>query len=1455
MAEKTYISQSVQNTILARLDSGIYSKFNAIGGQRGVGVVSDATDPEIMYLSGTIEVTKQSFGGGYNSILERSEMPEIYNSDLSPLQSAERYDDETRYRGLVLRNQQEAFKERYKIRRYGYEGLDKQNLASDSIFEAIGNDRCEKQFYNTNNYFKYIKIDVSSSLNPKIKNTIRIGSHPLQVNRNFMTPIISGNRINKSMKMMGSYFPDYFVSNFGDSEKGMYLAPMDMIYCQPEKGLDEFSPGYEQLPRIFVPDGYITGSDAYALGNDKYFCGDPDGGRNICIFRPTVFDISLSGSSEPKAKYAFIVSESNIHLPYKLRHLEDFITNHSYKYVYSGAKPSSQTSLLGVLSDICVISPNDYFQRAGKKYSLEKKFYYEFNNSSSNGYMSHVIPQAVTVKSAYPFHLTVNFANETASIPYIIKRKSVLAPVYLSSIYGLSIIGGIDSDFDWLKLSGPISATLPFFNDVYQSLYGINCGESIVFTNLNEAGRYFNYGLDLYGSGLDAGKTFETFQVEITGNLTLADNANPIFNYCNTSSQYILINPEKSSEGVYNGLSMYYSGFFNTQSFNCADYASASIDMTSYPTMSIRVDWDVPFNKKYFLGEDGVDDQKISYKDSIDYLYRKMVDRSQYDYGESLFRTSMIAMDQRLVFRENSTGSWSDKKFEAPFKYLSGELGLADAIIYYQSSSFVPLRWTVGWQSEYSCFTRSNVYGDNVHPQVYNFLPYVYNENHPGRAENIESYWKSFYAWSDNYGDAKYFPNARVIPGIYPFRESFNTIKNRTELMAATKDVFRKSPLERTFQYPAYLLTASISPDCYYFARTFRHKLQNFDFSEMKSSEQEKVLWNQMFRMVTASTYNIQDGIEGNYGFVNYIKNQGSLEELGLIKFKAASTSSVDFPRPLSIDNELSKSEIRAHYDIMKNSCYTIFLQYPMSLANIVPISGAFALPTKFEFSPVTYSFSVNTYGYEQINMSPDAPALMEKCKNREISTSDYHPYTMGTNGYSFIFTNLDGSAPRKLTGSMVVLNPITSHSIPRQDMCCFGSLTYKRVQMHSTASVVKLDGNFNCSKSGTIEIYELSGNDMRIANRAHIMGRKGDTYGGVAFPYYTTEYVDQFPKYIFDYAGTGTEGGESSIGTAGYFNWAGNEYIDPSNDYTSENPLTRTIAFPYVDFYQHNKFDWIMDAVPAASSVVLYQGNCVFEHDQFRHSGRTISKLFTSTMDTRYAWQPDNHFVNLPVVRMHFADLNYPEVMITHLTGPGMQHGYINTYTSSIQGVPNNAPSGSHSYIAKMYMFRSSGYGTFMFDESGETKGYDEYAKLINHRFNKLNSEFGVPARMSPRYTFGIGDRNIWASSNTKIYPYFSNSNTVDNPAIPQFKDNPFAHSCEFGRNNRAYYMNHGFGQFRHLLEGQCCMIQSGSKTKDYTVRVVSSSGDNTTITFYPTMSFPTNEYGNNAAYPPIGG
>ena len=274
-----------------------------------------------------------------------------------------------------------------------------EQLISTAINEPIGDELYERGAHRFLESFKTLKFKVSSSLTPDTTNEFQIGVHPLQPVRPYRMP----------------RFPDGSGVAFIDDGE-LPIGPFGLHDIDPIEGSEFFEPGRMQLPRVFVPEHYITGtygnsSSIASAKNTSYnqeWAADPKGGSVLSHWCPHNISYRAIGSS-------LNISSSN------------------YSFSPISFLDDNQRIFPSVLQ---LSEVNDYFSRIGDKYSIVHKQTYGIHSGSGNGLREVFVGQNdptvagktnMTVASAYAFSASITFYSTSGG--YIVASKS-FGPYY-----------------------------------------------------------------------------------------------------------------------------------------------------------------------------------------------------------------------------------------------------------------------------------------------------------------------------------------------------------------------------------------------------------------------------------------------------------------------------------------------------------------------------------------------------------------------------------------------------------------------------------------------------------------------------------------------------------------------------------------------------------------------------------------------------------------------------------------------------------------------------------------------------------------------------------------------------------------------------------------------------------------------------------------------------------------
>jgi hypothetical protein len=346
---------------------------------------------------------------------------------------------------------------------------DNQQLISTAINEVVGDELCERNIYKFFESLKTIKFLVSSSLTPSIVNEVRVGCSPLQPVRPY-----------EMVKFPSCSFA------FGDYSR-VPIGPYDMHNIEPNVGNEIFEPNRTQLPRMFVPEHYITGTLGGATkdnDNTTYnsaWAAAPEGGKVISHWQP--HNVSFTaGSSNIRATSSFLNAPGAYN--------DNLISGDA---LFPSIKSMSEI--------------NDYWFRNNQKYSVVHKQTYNpisgsglaLTSSLDNVYVGHKTPSDagkinVGALSAYTFTMSIDFYSCSSGVvaasksfgPYYSQPEFIynaagrLANVDLPDGYFGQVPTGLDQNSNYIWSFGHSSS---YDVDSYGYYRRIS---SVVYDNFSE---------------------------------------------------------------------------------------------------------------------------------------------------------------------------------------------------------------------------------------------------------------------------------------------------------------------------------------------------------------------------------------------------------------------------------------------------------------------------------------------------------------------------------------------------------------------------------------------------------------------------------------------------------------------------------------------------------------------------------------------------------------------------------------------------------------------------------------------------------------------------------------------------------------------------------------------------------------------------------------------------------
>jgi hypothetical protein len=258
-----------------------------------------------------------------------------------------------------------------------------EQLISTAINEPIGDELYERGTHKFLESFKTLSFKVSSSLTPTLINEFQIGVHPLQIVRPYSMP----------------KFPQGSNVSFIDDVQ-LPVGPFGIQDVEPLEGLDFFEPCRKLIPRIFVPEHYITGALGGATedsSNTLYnpeWAADPEGGRVWSHWgqhTTSIGSVNVAGNISELYTTSSFFGETNASSDLKKRSFSNGLFDR-------GIRP-----IVKSLSEF-----NDYFQRTNQKYSIAHKQTFNVLSGSGNGLRS-VGVRFAGVHAAYPFSASLTF--------------------------------------------------------------------------------------------------------------------------------------------------------------------------------------------------------------------------------------------------------------------------------------------------------------------------------------------------------------------------------------------------------------------------------------------------------------------------------------------------------------------------------------------------------------------------------------------------------------------------------------------------------------------------------------------------------------------------------------------------------------------------------------------------------------------------------------------------------------------------------------------------------------------------------------------------------------------------------------------------------------------------------------------------------------------------------------
>lgn len=714
--------------------------------------------------------------------------------------------------------------------------------------------------------------------------------------------------------------------------------------------------------------------------------------------------------------------------------------------------------------------------------------------------------------------------------------------------------------------------------------------------------------------------------------------------------------------------------------------------------------------------------------------------------------------------------------------------------------------------------------------------------------------------FSDNYGDVRNFPNAMVVPGTRPFREDKSLFVSKSydltkgTIYWANKNVDTETQSQKLF---------FIGND-------------NLDLAKLEKVDPDYC------RSLYASNYNSSDknifgiGLEGSYGFKNYIRNEGvehnqviydaMLATLGrdqpswfgdgqtktfyyctdfygltkddlLLLYNSYRDNVVDFKdifvhsSSVAQNNKRLAVDRRIPPDYLSNMSHTIYLQYPKSYATAS--SGIAA---------VTYSFvrngpsTISNYGRLSLENVADFNntsflfTLMSESSDAktELATNNKDVITFNNKDSNFIFVQDSSSIGTALeVGTSAHMPNETSNNLLTNsygDFIVRASLTDKRKWTFASLSS-SIDDPTVAHGDGAGTKFKFYAPNAYKLNNAQI---------GIAC---SSSVVSQFGSDI-----STDNGYASSSGTMGYFS----DKLGPNIDFSSIGTLhRRVIENSSIDFSLLNTFNWIAEPTMVSSQINCWSGTARIVASSSRQEiTGTTGNVYPINNNSRDRIKSDA-FVNLPVINASFANLQPYNIVAS----PGRAGGSVNStkgehYSASVVyggtgsmifGVKTLNQS-SVFEPATIYMRR---FSVEQYQKTQPGYGDDNYIRRVNQKIlHDLGVRVLTESYSNPEFPV-ISDSSYMSRKDGGLYNYvvynkeevFKDSksigSSVRSSAISGVtKYAKYASSSMFyQKNNRVTFFNTNFGQYRHLMEQSLGGRVFGG-FKDYFVYYTSSIG-----------------------------
>ena len=705
--------------------------------------------------------------------------------------------------------------------------------------------------------------------------------------------------------------------------------------------------------------------------------------------------------------------------------------------------------------------------------------------------------------------------------------------------------------------------------------------------------------------------------------------------------------------------------------------------------------------------------------------------------------------------------------------------------------------------------------------------------------------------FSDNYGDVKDFPNALVIPGIRPFREDrelFNSKSyglTRGTINWANVGVDVETPSQKIFFLGNDDLTnakvASIDPD---YCQT------NGSFVD------------------TTDKNLIGIGVEGCFGFKNYIRNEGTEHNQGFYDV-VIKTMTNDHPSWFGDGNTkahyyctnfygMTKDDVKELYsayldrtdtfkelfvhgkssvssdmkfsvdkrippDCYSNISHTIFLQYPKSYATassaITAVTYSFVRNGPLTMSNYGRMSTENVSNFGDTSMlftlmseSKDAGSLLSANNKDSIMFSNHDSNFIFVQDSSSVGSALEVGARATMPESGLVNLMTNSYG----DFIARSSITDKRKWTFAKLSSSIEDPSVSHGDGAGTDIRFFAPNPYDI-NNSRI---------GVAC---SSSVIAQFGSDII----TG-DGYSAASGTMGYFT----SDVGPNVSLLSDGTLKRrSTENSFIDFSTLKEFKWVAEPTMVASQINLWSGTTRIVASSSLQELTGVAGNVYPTIDNTNRIKSDA-FVNLPVINASFAKLEADNVIAGPGRGGGDSASTKGEHLSSsvIFGGSGSMIFGFHSdepVVAFMRKFKIK-----QFQKTQPGYGDDDYIKRVNQNMlHNLGTSILTESYSGPSFPVNSDSSLMMQKDggkfNCSIYDndVFSDNKLTGSSVrakaisdVSEFSDYASS-SMFFQKNNRVVFFNTNFGQFRHLME-QSLAGKMFSHKKDHSVYYTSSIG-----------------------------